>query len=120
MDNEVKVFKALADKTRLRIMSSLVRSKKDLCICELMDTLKLEHYNISKHVKELKNAGLVTERKEGKYVFYSLVKPVDNFHKLILKNLALTEDKEDSTRLKKRLALRIADKCVVGIKKCCC
>lgn len=120
MDTEVKVFKALSDKTRLRIMSSLIRSKKGLCICELMDTLNLEHYNISRHVKELKNAGLVTERKEGKYVFYSLVKPIDDFRKLIIKGLSFTELKDDNTRLIKRLALRIADKCVVGIKKCCC
>ena len=121
MDVFVKVFKALGDKTRLRILAALTKSKKELCICELMDTLKLAQYNISRHMKELKIAGIVSERKEGKFVFYSLAKTDNCFHGLIFESLKTFEDdilSEDNKRLKERLSIRKNGKCVIGITKC--
>ena len=97
-------------------------AKKELCICEIMDALALAQYNISRHVRELRFAGLVRERKEGKFVFYCLCKPGDKAHALLLKAIA-GGDKEvfsrDIQRLRKRLDLRVDGKCVVGIKRCC-
>lgn len=114
------LFKALSDPTRLRIMLMLIRAKKELCICELMDTLTLAQYHISRHIKELKNAGLVRERKEGRFVFYACTRPVDAAHRFILNALGSMEDdvvRNDARRLNKRLALRKNGKCVVGIMK---
>lgn len=123
MDTAILIFKALSDKTRLRILKTLQHAGKELCICELMDTLELAQYNISRHMRELKLAGLVQERKEGKFVFYCLKPASDAL--LIAVNQAITatahEDTSDISRLKGRLKLRKDGKCVVGIRKtpCC-
>jgi ArsR family transcriptional regulator len=119
----VSVFKALSDGTRLRIMTALIRAKRELCICELVDTLALAQYQVSRHMKELKLTGLVRERKEGRFVFYTLSRPENEFHAQIVKALATLDDATvvaDVRRLEKRLALREKDKCVVGMKKCAC
>jgi ArsR family transcriptional regulator len=119
----VSVFKALSDGTRLRIMTALIRAKRELCICELVDTLALAQYQVSRHMKELKLTGLVRERKEGRFVFYTLSRPENEFHAQIVKALETLDDATvvaDVRRLEKRLALREKDKCVVGMKKCAC
>lgn len=64
------IFKAIADETRLRIILILLRADKELCICDLMDILELPQYTISRHMKELKNAGLASGKRRGKFVYY--------------------------------------------------
>lgn len=118
--NYTNVFAALSDKTRLRIMCALINANSALCICELIDTLKLKQYNISRHVKELKMAELVLEKRDGKFVFYSIAKAGNEFRKYVTKALTAIKDKvvsEDFIRLKKRLAIRKGGKCVVGMNK---
>ncbi|MFA5778893.1 MAG: metalloregulator ArsR/SmtB family transcription factor [Elusimicrobiota bacterium] len=113
MEKFTNVFRALSDKTRLRILHLLTFSKKELCICEIMDSLKLAQYNISKHIRELKLTGLVKERKEGRFVFYSSVKHKDSFSKNIVKSVESIDNPvflDDNSRLKKRLFLRKNDK----------
>ena len=65
-----KLFKALGDKTRLR-MIYLLRTK-ELCVCEIMAALNLTQPTASHHLGILENAGIVKDRKEGKWVFYSI------------------------------------------------
>ncbi|OGS20048.1 MAG: hypothetical protein A2252_01585 [Elusimicrobia bacterium RIFOXYA2_FULL_39_19] len=115
-----KILKSLSDRTRLRILYVLLKAKKELCICEIMDTLALEHYNVSKHMKELKVTGLVKEQRSGKFVFYALADNKDSFVRNIVEAVAAipeTEFNEDTKRLNKRLTLRQNGKCVVGILK---
>jgi len=122
MEELVSIFKALSDKTRLRIMFSLLQAKRELCICEIMDALALAQYNISRHMKELKIAGLVRERKEGRFVFYALRSPDDKMRISLLKALDSFDSRtlaDDRRRLKKRIALRSGGKCVVGVRKSC-
>lgn len=68
-----KVFKALADPTRLQILGLL--SSRELCVCEVMVALNLTQPTASHHLRILENVGLVKDRKEGKWVYYSLAKP---------------------------------------------
>jgi len=68
-----KFFKALADQTRLRILKLL--QIREMCVCELMTALDLTQPTTSHHLHALEEAGLVKNRKEGKWVFYSLNKP---------------------------------------------
>lgn len=72
--NYIRYFKALSTPTRLRIVWLLKKAKRPLCVCEIMVAIQESHYNISRHLKELKNARLVIEKKEGRRVFYSLEK----------------------------------------------
>lgn len=64
------MFKALSDETRLRILSLLMEG--ELCVCDLMAVLRLPQSNVSRHLANLRNAGWVTDRREGLWIYYSL------------------------------------------------
>jgi len=68
-----KVFKALSDPIRLRILGLL--SSREMCVCEVMVALGLTQPTASHHLRILENVALVNDRKEGKWVFYSLKDP---------------------------------------------
>jgi ArsR family transcriptional regulator len=63
-------FHALSDETRLRIVALLAGGEH--CVCELMDPLGAAQSRLSFHLKTLKTAGLVTDRRDGRWVYYSL------------------------------------------------
>jgi len=65
--NEVNVFKALADTTRLKILECVKDGEK--CICEIIPFTGKSQPNVSQHLKVLRSAGLIEERKEGTYLF---------------------------------------------------
>jgi len=70
MKDVLKIFKGLADPTRLRIVSLLFQ--KDLCVCELMFILKMEQSRISHQLRILRDADLVEDRREGKWITYRI------------------------------------------------
>lgn len=119
MKEYVKKLKCLGDETRLRIINLLLSSKKALCVCELVDALEIPVYTISKHIKELKNASIVEETKEGKFVMYSLVSDENIFFSSLLALVQSIEHQvfiEDLKKMKERVSLRVDGKCVVGLK----
>jgi len=61
--NEVDIFKALADPTRLKILECIKNGEK--CICEVIPYTGKSQPNVSQHLKVLKSAGIVNERKDG-------------------------------------------------------
>jgi ArsR family transcriptional regulator len=63
-------FHALSDETRLQIVEMLTHG--DRCVCELMNSLEAAQSRLSFHLKTLKDAGLVTDRREGRWIYYSL------------------------------------------------
>ncbi|MFA6076237.1 MAG: metalloregulator ArsR/SmtB family transcription factor [Negativicutes bacterium] len=65
-----EVFKALGDPTRLGIVRLLIG--KEMCVCEIMDAFAKSQPAISHHLKILKQAGLLSEVREGKWIMYSL------------------------------------------------
>mgnify|MGYP000533245100 CR=1 FL=1 len=81
-DKQSRLFKALADETRLRILKLL--EVREMCVCEVMVALSLTQPTASHHLGILENAGLVKDRKEGKWVFYSIVdrKVMENLRKM--------------------------------------
>ncbi len=66
-----QVFFGLADKTRLMILELL--AKEELCECEITTALGVSQPNTSHHLGILERAGLITSRREGKWVFYRVV-----------------------------------------------
>ena len=68
-------FAALADKTRLRLLN-LMRDG-EVCVCFFAGTLGTNNPKISRHLAYLKRAGLVTGRRDGKWMHYSLQRPKD-------------------------------------------
>jgi ArsR family transcriptional regulator len=81
-DKQSKLFKALADETRLRILKLL--EVREMCVCEVMVALGLTQPTASHHLGILENAGLAKNRKEGKWVFYKIADPklIENMHKM--------------------------------------
>ncbi len=65
------VFQALSDDTRLAIVRRLAGGER--CVCDLQDLLEAAQSRLSYHLRTLKDAGLITDRREGRWVHYSLV-----------------------------------------------
>ena len=65
-----RLFKALSDATRLKILALL--DIREMCVCEIMVALDLTQPTASHHLGILEAVGLVKDRREGKWVFYSL------------------------------------------------
>lgn len=72
MKSTVQYFRALADETRLRILALLLNSG-ELCVCDLTATLQLPQSTVSRHLSYLKNAGWVNDRREGVWIFYTVI-----------------------------------------------
>ena len=70
MRQVVKLFKALSDANRLRILKML--EVRPLCVCEVAEVLQLANSTVSKHLSILRDAELILDEKEGKWVNYYL------------------------------------------------
>ena len=76
-----KVFKALSHPTRLEMLRLL--SVRDICVCEFEAILSMTQPNVSHHLKILESVGLVEDRREGKWVFYSRTEEMGDIQELI-------------------------------------
>jgi len=81
------VFKALSEETRLMILSLL--EKKPLCVCEIMGALNITQTKASRHLIYLKNAGLLTSKKEDRWVLYMIREDLPQGVKEIVKRAAV-------------------------------
>jgi len=70
LKEQEKILKALADKNRIRIIKML--QKKSLCVCEIKDVLNLANSTVSKHLSILREAGLIVDWKDGKWINYKI------------------------------------------------
>lgn len=69
-EQALSLFRALGDETRLRLIERLREGEQ--CVCDLTDELGASQSRLSFHLKALKDAGLVTDRKDGRWVYYAL------------------------------------------------
>lgn len=76
------MFRAFSDRTRLRILSLLLR--KELCVGDIVEILQVPQPRISRHLAYLRKAGLVATRKAGLWSYYSLALTETAFHKKLL------------------------------------
>lgn len=77
-----KIFKAFADETRLRILHLL--TKGELCVCDILSALKAPQSKVSRHLAYLRASGLVVDRRDGKWKYYSLAPFKSNLHRSII------------------------------------
>lgn len=68
-------FKALADRTRLRVIHLM--GDDEVCVCFFVEVLRTNQPKISRHLAYLRLAGLVSARREGKWMHYRLIEPPD-------------------------------------------
>ena len=83
MDKPNQLFKAFGDETRLRILNLLAH--RDCCVCEFQGILRVPQPKISRHLAYLRRSGLVSTHKCGKWVVYSLAKPRNSVHEMLVK-----------------------------------
>lgn len=115
MRNFMSVSKALADENRVRILLAL--DGRELCVCQIIELLKLAPSTVSKHISILKHARLVDSKKDGRWHYYTL--PGDSAPQEVQSALAwvrqsLSRDakiKEDTREIKKILKLEPCDLC---------
>lgn len=82
MQNLANLFKALSDETRLKILYLL--SEGELCVCELIDELQMSQPAVSHHMKILKQAQLINDRREGRWIYYKIDQTQFNAYQQLL------------------------------------
>jgi len=91
MNLPARIFKALADETRLRILSLLL-VERELCVCDIIATLKLPQSTISRHLAYLRKSGMVQDRRCGLWMYYSIANVESGFQNELMEFLKLKLD----------------------------
>ena len=99
LTSAVTIFHALSDETRLSLLEQLKQGER--CVCELTDVMKAGQSRLSFHLKVLKDAGLLVDRREGRWIYYSI-------------NLDALKELEELVR-----ALKQSAKSAVFAGRCC-
>ena len=106
LDKEL-FFRALADRTRLRLLN-LLRTE-EVCVCFFVETLKTNQPKISRHLAYLRRAGIVGVRRDGQWMHYRIVEPAEADAARVLKDvIAWLANDQEMQRDRERL-----------IKVCC-
>jgi ArsR family transcriptional regulator len=101
MREAVKILKALADPTRLRIIAILLRS--EVCVCELMAILDMEQSRISHQLRILRDADIVEDRRDRRWIVYAIPERARPTVELLLENF-LKEKVAESDEIRRDLA----------------
>jgi ArsR family transcriptional regulator, arsenate/arsenite/antimonite-responsive transcriptional repressor len=95
-------FTALADRTRLRLINLM--GADELCVCFFVEVLETNQPKISRHLAYLRRAGLVSDRKDGKWVHYRVAEPLEpNAARILREMLAWLKDDPEMRRDRERL-----------------
>ncbi len=86
MKDLARVFKALADESRLRILNLIFRTG-EICVCDIESITGFTQTKTSRHLLYLRNAQLVDSRQQGLWMLYSIAKPKNEEHEKLLKYL---------------------------------
>lgn len=112
-------FRALSDSTRLRIVRLLATTDEEACLCELVDSLLEPQYKLSRHLKILRQTGLLDAEKDGRWVYHRLSSGTDHLRNLYGLIATLPDSggayAADRKRFDHRLARRKDGRCRVGV-----
>jgi len=120
-EKALDVFKALSDGTRLRMIRILAANQTDLCVCEFVDVLQERQYNVSKHLKILGNTGVLSRKKQGRWIYYGLADYEDETSRNLFRVIANLPDTDgifqrDQVRFEERKSLRQDGRCQLGVQ----
>ncbi|MDI5893233.1 metalloregulator ArsR/SmtB family transcription factor [Halomonas sp. LR5S13] len=79
-----RLFKCLGDDTRLTL-TLLIRCEEELCVCEMTHALEESQPKVSRHLAQLRNCGLLSDRREGQWVYYRLASALPDWIENVLK-----------------------------------
>jgi len=110
-----KLFKALSDETRVRILKML--EARPLCVCEIQFVLKGSQPNVSHHLKTLSEAGLVDSERDGLWIAYRIAgKPDTPQHAAALSLLRRSLKNDDRVR-KDRAIVKNVNRIEIALRK---
>ena len=113
-----RVLKTVSHPKRLRILALLAEFDREVCVCEFVDALELPQYQVSQHLRELRNENLVKGNREGTWVYYSLCEEGSEECKGLIEGLVKRIDRKDYQdkveKLKERFKKRENGRCTVG------
>jgi len=117
MKELIQTAKAFADPSRVRILMAL--RDRELCVCELCDALGVTQSTLSTHLQVIRTAGLVSARKQGKWIYYAIAPKAERLVNSLFQSFAhsLKADatlRKDAQKLTRRLSLRDNGSCCVG------
>jgi ArsR family transcriptional regulator len=100
-----RMFRACSDRTRLRILNLLLGG--ELCVCDIVNALRVAQPTASRHLAYLRRAGLVETRRDGLWMHYKLSPPRTAFHRKLIDSLSCCSEEvpqlaKDAKRLKPR------------------
>lgn len=103
MKKAASFFKVLADEARLKMLW-LLFNHGELCVCDFMAVIEITQSKASRHLRTLYNAGLVTDRRAGLWVYYSLRPAADDFVRAFLETLrSALAGSQEAVELTKKL-----------------
>ena len=110
-----QIFKALGDETQMRLMALLVGGQ-ELCVCDIMTALELPQSTVSRHLSYLRNSGLVDDRRQGVWMYYTINRERIEHSATIFDLLSamlseLDQAASDQRRLKEHLATKEKNLC---------
>jgi ArsR family transcriptional regulator len=110
MKEAARFFKVLADESRLKMLW-LLFNRRELCVCDIMAVLEITQSKASRHLATLRNLGIVTDRREGQWSYYSLCPVEDKLAKDHLKLLKTTFSQlPEADRLLEKLHVWLKEK----------
>ncbi len=96
--SEIEVFKALGDENRVRI--AMMLRERPMCVCEIDSVLDIALSTVSSHLKILKTSGIIRDKKDGRWVIYSIneengfvAEILDIFEKKLAEDVVLSGDR---------------------------
>lgn len=86
MEIFLKTIGSLNDETRLRILHFINQNDK-VCVCDIESSFEMIQSRISRHLKILKDAGFLKVERQGRWAYYSIREPLDQFRQSILEEI---------------------------------
>jgi ArsR family transcriptional regulator len=105
VEKAAQILKLLGDKTRLSMMKLL--QNNECCVCELVEIYKASQPAISQHLRKLRDIELVSERRKGHWIFYSLNKG-NSYYQFVLDILDSLPSEDERLKELEKQGLRIS------------
>ncbi len=90
METFLKTISSVNDETRVKILN-YINKRDEVCVCELEEAFGMIQSRISRHLKILKEGGFLKVRRDGRWAYYSIRKPLDQFRMALLKEVSYIE-----------------------------
>ncbi len=112
----ITILKCMADETRMRCLN-LLSQQNELCVCEFSEVLELSQPKISRHLAQLRKSALVTDRREGQWVYYRINPDLQNWTRSLIKESVTALQDEPTCQQDSQ---RLSQLCSVDTNKMCC